>query len=92
MTSEEKERQIAAGQRIRCGAPFCSKTLAITPDDYPEWICGTHWRNVPKRLRHLFSMAKRRFKRRPDQKSWRRVLRFWERCKQEAIAKGAFHD
>ena len=48
-------------ERIACCVPFCRRTTArFRPPT--EWICGDHWRGVPKRLRGLYSLAKRRKK------------------------------
>ncbi|MGH6782338.1 MAG: hypothetical protein ACREB5_09560 [Sphingomonadaceae bacterium] len=48
--------------RISCCVPFCRRTVAadrIAPSD--EWICGTHWPQVPKKVRAFKIKAARAF-------------------------------
>jgi hypothetical protein len=42
----------AVSDRIRCAVPFCRRTTArFRPPT--EWICGDHWRLVPKVMRRV---------------------------------------
>lgn len=46
--------------RITCCVPFCRRAAAaarIVP--HSEWICGNHWRLVPKELRSLKTKVER---------------------------------
>lgn len=75
MTRPIRFRQ-AKIERLRCSVPFCGRT---TGEPFTEWVCGNHWRLVPKRLRRLYALAKRR--RKPSH-----VLDWlWQRCKVSAI-------
>ena len=69
---------LMAGERIACAVPFCRRTYR-NKEGFSEWICAAHWRAVPKRLRRLYSSAKRR--RKPM------AVRLWlyARCKAAAI-------
>lgn len=66
--------------RVRCLCPGCRRTTA---KPFAEWICGVHWRSVPKAMRGRMFRFRRRAKRDPR---WIGVAdRMWERCKQRAI-------
>lgn len=64
--------------RIRCEVPFCNRTTARFQPPM-QWICGEHWRLVPKRLRRLKALAKRRGKPEAVQ------AYLWNKCRQHAI-------
>lgn len=40
----------ATGNRISCCVPHCRRTRANT-EGWDSWICGEHWRLVPKKMR-----------------------------------------
>ena len=42
--------------RLKCCVPFCRRT---TKQDCGEWICGPHWRAVPRAARADLFAAKR---------------------------------
>lgn len=70
--------------RLHCIVPSCRRTC--DPSRFPngqaynEWICGKHWSLVPKRLRRLYSLAKRR-------KKPASVLGYlWGKCREAAFA------
>lgn len=66
--------------RVQCLCPGCRCT---TGRPFAEWICGAHWRSVPKALRNRMFRYRRRAKR---DSRWMPVAdRMWERCKQQAI-------
>lgn len=54
--------------RARCLVPFCNHTRGDRKNspvhEGMEWICGQHWRAVPRILRHQLSLAYRAYKRR----------------------------
>lgn len=76
-------------RRLTCLCPGCHRTRGQRKGEPPihdgeEWICGVHWRAVPKHLRKRLAKARRRIKRGDER--WRRVLRrTWRRCRQIAI-------
>ena len=54
----------------------------------PEWICGEHWKRVPKTWRQRLSLYRRRYnaaERKGDEEGMRVAARVWwsrwERCK-----------
>lgn len=54
--------------RIPCVVPFCRRskkaTLGVTYfTDTPEWICGDHWRLVPKKARDVKNRSARELRR-----------------------------
>lgn len=70
--------------RLICAVPFCARTRGQRKGDQPiregeEWICGDHWRLVPRRLKAISSRARR--KGRPSAA----LGRLWARCKRAAI-------
>ena len=67
---------ITAGH-IPCSAPRCRRTCKAEP--WCEWLCQKHWTLVPKRMRQVYSRARRR------RKSDDVLDRLWFRCKAVAI-------
>lgn len=71
--------------RVRCVVPFCRRTREDDPR-FSEWICGDHWRMVPKKYRQVYGRFKRRWRRFGTPVSYHpRGSRLWERIKREAI-------
>lgn len=69
--------------RLTCEVPHCGRTRGQRKGEKPiegweEWICGDHWRLVPKKMRRALSRARREGGR-------RRFYRLWYRCRREAI-------
>lgn len=78
--------------RVRCLVPHCDHTRGDRKDDqlHPgaEWICGEHWRRVPRRLKLIRSRLRRRRARLGGKMT--AVMqgienRSWELCKRAAI-------
>ena len=68
--------------RLLCAVPGCRRTHKA--GEFDEWVCGKHWSAVPRDLRRLYTVAKRRWRR--DPAKWGRVCsRLWERCREAAI-------
>ena len=66
-----------AGHRVLCCVPFCRRTMK-RKHEMEQFICANHWRLVPRRLRRLFNLAKRRER--------MHVARYlWDKCKSRAI-------
>lgn len=57
--------------RLSCCVPFCRRT---TKENFGEWVCGSHWRNVPSSIRDNFNAEKRRVRkiiaRKPEYREW----------------------
>lgn len=51
-----------AVERLRCCVPFCPRTRAS--DGKGEWICGPHWRGIPRAVKAAFSKARRTYRKR----------------------------
>lgn len=69
--------------RVRCCVPFCRRT---TKPDCDEWICGPHWKAVPKSARRVFFRVKRLLRQSPhDDRAWARHNAIWQRVKRHAI-------
>lgn len=81
------------GNRIACLVPFCRRTRGDRRGDpvvpSMEWICGDHWRAVPKRLKRRRQMLGRMARRTADQiklnRIWRADDAAWAQCKRAAI-------
>lgn len=81
--------------RVRCLVPHCDRTRGDRKGDqlHPgaEWICGEHWRRVPRRLKLIRSRLRRRRARLGGKMTdvMRGIeSRSWERCKRAAIEAG----
>src|SRR5262249_21584816 len=77
-------------ERTYCCVPYCRHTSRKFTS---EWICGEHWRGVPKASRRRLSMVRRRYRRRfgdngfweypagsPDRLPAVRLDRLWRWC------------
>lgn len=62
----------------QCIVPFCNHKRKCE-DPHSEWICGEHWRLVPRRLKRLKRRAKAKHK--PEAVQWF----IWRMCKKTAI-------
>lgn len=66
--------------RMACQVPGCRRTRGQRKGEPPltpttEWICGDHWRMVPRELRRLLFTARRRRRQRLHALAWRRAKR-----------------
>lgn len=72
--------------RIACCVPFCRRTCR-NDRGWAEWICGNHWRLVPKQYRRAYQRFLRH-RRKPPRDT---VLtasagdRLWSRVKRAAF-------
>ena len=76
--------------RLTCAVPGCARTRGQRKGEQPirdgeEWVCGDHWRLVPRWMRAIKARAFRRAKRVYTPAHVRAALRIWARCKREAI-------
>lgn len=78
-----------SSDRTSCLVPFCRRTRKPKFDG-EEWICGDHWRGVPKRVKRRYSAARRIHTAKPSPKSAVLCGKLWKRCKDEAVV-GAAH-
>lgn len=81
------------GIRLSCAVPGCNRTRGQRKGEPPiregeEWVCGDHWRLVPKMMRHIVARARKRLRRRDTDANIRSFNRIWARCKREAIERG----
>jgi hypothetical protein len=71
--------------RVLCSVPGCNRSREVK-SELDEWLCGEHWRLVPKKMRRVLSRYIRRARRgdyhRTNAEAWRRC---WLRAKREAI-------
>lgn len=79
--------------RISCVVPFCRRTTKRLWETQ-EWVCGIHWRLVPREMRQrLFKyrrLVNRMFTRGvPNQRAKARESDQWEKCKSAAIERAA---
>lgn len=54
-------------RRVMCCMPFCPRTRGDRkgdplppPEALYEWLCGEHWRRIPRARRRAFMRAQRR--------------------------------
>lgn len=69
--------------RITCCVPYCRRTYR-NDEGFAEWICGDHWRAVPKDQRRAWARLRRR-RRRGMPMAPERGARLWARLKRAAI-------
>ena len=79
--------------RLRCAVPGCNRTRGQRKGEAPiregeEWVCGDHWRLVPKWMRGIIARVRKRYRRSPTSENIRSFNRIWQRCKREAIERG----
>ena len=70
-------------ERIKCCVPFCRRTTKRA--DFEQWICGPHWRLVPKAKRQVYGRYLRRWRRYGDRAYGPAASRIWSRLSREAI-------
>jgi hypothetical protein len=70
-------------ERIACYIPFCRHTRKNP--GFSEWICGDHWRMVPKDRRRAYGRLKRVWRRFHHEADGIRADRIWSRLKRQAI-------
>jgi hypothetical protein len=75
--------------RVNCIIPFCRRTRGdrkgdpVTPD--MEWICGEHWKSVPRQYRRVWGRIRRRWRRfGPEADAKPSDWRVW--CRLKAVA------
>lgn len=79
--------------RLSCVVPGCRHTRGQRKGEGPiregqQWVCGEHWRAVPKQMRGILARARRRANRRPTENNIRSFQRLWDRSAREAIERG----
>lgn len=61
-----RTRQKSGFPRVACVATGCRRgTTRIEPDEngrQGEWICGPHWRTVPKNIKDRMKTMRRRYR------------------------------
>jgi hypothetical protein len=74
-------------ERISCVVPFCRRTMKRTAKhhDLSEWMCGRHWRLIPKIKRQVYGRIMRQWRRFRRAGDVARADRIWFRLKREAI-------
>lgn len=86
------ERLVRIGQqaagRITCCVPFCRRTR-LNDQGWDEWLCGDHWRGVPRAMRRVHGRYMRRRRRGVLPNPTRAGDRVWRRLKRAAIERAA---
>lgn len=78
--------------RTLCCVPFCRRSRGLRKGETSppsEWICGEHWKRVPRRLK----ATRTRLRRRAARHGWNDTTRLiddraWVLCKRAAIEAG----
>lgn len=74
-------------ERLGCCVPFCRRTTKRT--EWDEWLCGDHWRMIPKDKRRVYGRIVRRWRRYHKKSDVPRGWRIWNRLKSIAIERAA---
>lgn len=58
--------------RITCCVPFCRRTRRPFEDGFRDWICGGHWRAVPRATvkQPMFDLARKYRRKFGDRSYW----------------------
>lgn len=80
--------------RTPCVVPFCRRTtkppVVFEGATVPEWICGDHWKLIPKKYRRAYGRHVRRWRRYSPATPWPlTAARLWRRLRTIAIERGA---
>lgn len=73
--------------RLRCCVPFCRRTTARC--EHEEWICGDHWRLVPKDQRRVYGRHLKRWRRYGNNAYGPAAARIWRRLVSVATERAA---
>lgn len=74
-------------RRLKCCVPFCRRATKRT--EFDEWICGDHWRLIPKNRRRVYGRIVKQWRRYRAKNIGRRGARVWRRLRQIAIERAA---
>lgn len=69
--------------RLPCCVPFCERTTPRV--EFDEWICGDHWRLIPKDARRAYGRRARHWRRYHRQADGVAAARIWAWLKRHAI-------
>lgn len=67
----------------QCCVPHCKRTTART--EYSEWVCGDHWKGLPRTRRRAYTRAKKRALASVSETDLKCADRLWHRLKATAI-------
>lgn len=73
--------------RLTCVVPFCRRTTARA--EFDEWLCGDHWRAIPKAKRRVYGRIVRQWRRYYRKADGVRGARIWRVLKRIAIERAA---
>jgi len=79
-------------QHLHCAVPFCNHTTKADRKMgvWVEWVCGKHWRMVPRQMRRILTRLRKMQARSRDQfELQRRQQRIWRRCRRAAVERAA---
>lgn len=62
-------------ERTPCCVPFCRRSTARC--DFDQWMCGDHWRLVPKIKRQVYGRHMKRWRRYGDAAYGAAANRIW---------------
>lgn len=69
--------------RIQCCVIGCRRTKQRR--EFDEWICGDHWRALPKAMRRVYGRRMRQWRRYHRDEDVAPTNRLWARLKRAAI-------
>ena len=67
--------------RIKCTIHGCPRTRR-NDGNFSEWICAMHWEPIPRRIKKLFKIVRRKAKK--GEISHGRYWTIWEKCVEAA--------
>lgn len=82
-TAAEIAHQRPSVGRLHCVVPYCRRTTPRIRFD--EWICGDHWRLLPKAARRAYGRRKRRWRRYHQYSDGIAARRLWRWLTRHAI-------
>lgn len=69
--------------RLPCVVPGCRRTTSRA--EFDEWLCGDHWREIPKQARRIYGRRVRRWRRYHRYSDGLAAARIWNWLKRQAI-------
>lgn len=72
-------------KRLHCVVPHCRRTRKSVRVEFSEWMCGDHWRMLPKLERKVYGRRVKQWRRFEKLHDVKAADRLWSWLKRHAI-------